>query len=46
MNATEAEIVRLIFRRYLELGSVRALAADLNERGIVTKQRLAGSGRG
>ena len=45
MIPTEAETVRLVFRRYLELGSVRALAADLNERGIVTKQRLAGSGR-
>ncbi|HEX7931190.1 MAG TPA: recombinase family protein [Sphingomicrobium sp.] len=44
VNATEAETVRLIFRRYLELGSVRALATDLNEHGIVTKQRLAGSG--
>lgn len=45
VNQGEAETVRLIFHLYLELGSVRALTADLNERGIVTKQRLAGSGR-
>lgn len=45
VNVPEAEAVRLIFRRYLELGSVRLLAADLNERGLVTKRRVAGSGR-
>ncbi|MGA0598435.1 recombinase family protein [Enterovirga sp. CN4-39] len=33
----EAEQVRLIFRRYLELGSIGKLLADLRERGIVTK---------
>jgi site-specific DNA recombinase len=30
----EAEAVRTIFARYLELGSVRALAEDLDSRGI------------
>src|SRR5437773_10808491 len=36
----EAERVRTIFRRYLELGSLNRLMADLRERGIVTKVRL------
>jgi DNA invertase Pin-like site-specific DNA recombinase len=34
--ATEAETVRTIYERYLALGSVRALAADLDRRGIPT----------
>jgi len=37
--AAEAETVRTIFRRYLELGSVQALAADLDSRRIRTKKR-------
>jgi site-specific DNA recombinase len=40
----EAERVRTIFRRYLELGSLNRLMADLRERGIVTKQRLLKTG--
>jgi hypothetical protein len=39
MVPDEANTVRLIFRRYLELGSVRALAQDLDHRGIRTKRR-------
>jgi site-specific DNA recombinase len=35
----EAERVRLIFRRYLELGGVNALVRDLRERNIRTKAR-------
>jgi len=35
----EANTVRLIFQRFLELGSVRALAQDLDRRGIRTKRR-------
>jgi hypothetical protein len=35
----EAETVRALFTRYLELGSVRALAEDLKARGIRTRQR-------
>jgi len=35
----EAEAVRTIFGRYLELGSVRALAEDLDRRGIRSKPR-------
>jgi site-specific DNA recombinase len=41
----EAETVRAIFTRYLELGSVRALAEDLAGRGIRTKQRQLKDGR-
>jgi site-specific DNA recombinase len=43
----EAERVRMIYRRYLELGAVNALARDLRERDIRTKKdcwRLAPSG--
>src|ERR1700675_1447487 len=35
----EAELVRSIFRRYLELGSVNELLRDLRERNIRTKTR-------
>jgi site-specific DNA recombinase len=41
----EAERVRTIFRRYLELGSLNRLMADLRERGIVTKVRSLKTGR-
>ena len=41
----EAETVRLIFRRYLELGSMRDLLVDLRERGVVTKVRHLSNGR-
>jgi site-specific DNA recombinase len=39
VNQTEAETVRTIFRRYLELKSFARLVADLDKRGIVTKRR-------
>jgi site-specific DNA recombinase len=39
INKTEAETVRTIFRRYLELRSFSRLVADLDCRGIVTKRR-------
>ena len=41
----EAERVRTIFRRYLELGSLNLLMADLRERGIVTKVQSLKTGR-
>src|SRR5438477_5927362 len=41
----EAERVRTIFRRYLKLGSLNLLMADLRERGIVTKVRSLKTGR-
>jgi site-specific DNA recombinase len=41
----EAASVRAIFQRYLELGTVRALAEDLDCRGIRTKPRALANGR-
>ncbi|MEY9447721.1 DNA invertase Pin-like site-specific DNA recombinase [Bradyrhizobium diazoefficiens] len=38
-NKPEAEIVRTIFRLYLELKSFSRLVAELDRRGIVTKRR-------
>jgi site-specific DNA recombinase len=40
----EAERVRLIFRRYVELGGVNALVRDLKDRNIRTKTRLRVTG--
>src|SRR4051794_19159821 len=40
----EAERVRLIYRRYLELSGVNALVRDLRDKGIRTKQRLLATG--
>lgn len=40
----EAERVRLIYRRYLELGGVNALVRDLRTRDIRTKSRLLATG--
>jgi site-specific DNA recombinase len=44
VNEAEAAIVRMIFHRYLELGSVRALKAALDEERVVSKQRTAADG--
>ena len=41
---SEAEIVRAIFRRYAELGSVRLLKDELEARGIKSKSRTSASG--
>ena len=40
----EAERVRLIFQRYLELGGVNALVRDLRQRNIRSKTRLLATG--
>jgi site-specific DNA recombinase len=40
----EAERVRLIYRRYLELGGVNALVRDLRERNVRSKSRLLVTG--
>lgn len=40
----EAELVRSIYRRYLELGSVNELLRDLKARDIRTKSRLLSTG--
>jgi hypothetical protein len=42
---SEAEIVRCIFRRYAELGSVRLLKEELEARGITSTGRTSASGR-
>jgi site-specific DNA recombinase len=39
INKTEAETVRYIFKRYLELQSFGKLVEDLDTKGIVTKRR-------
>ena len=44
VNKAEAETVRHIFRRYIELKSVRLLKADLDAAGIVSKTRTASDG--
>ena len=41
----EADTVRTIFRRYLELGSIRALAEDLDRRDFRTKRQEISNGR-
>ena len=45
INEGEAKTVRLIFSRYLELGSLPALQRELRERGVVTRERMMSSGR-
>jgi site-specific DNA recombinase len=45
VNEAEADRVRTVFRRYLELGSLNLLMADLRKRGIVTKLRTLRSGQ-
>lgn len=44
-NEAEADTVRLIFRRYAELGSVALLRAELDRLGIVSKRRQGAAGR-
>ena len=41
----EAEAVRTIFERYLELGSIRMLVDDLDHKGIRSKPRQLSNGR-
>jgi site-specific DNA recombinase len=42
----EAEQVRFIYRRYLELGSVNELVRELRERNIRTKFKMLSTGKG
>jgi site-specific DNA recombinase len=48
INEQEAERVRLVFRRYLDLGCLTKLAGDLRKRGIHSKvtRRSHGAPRG
>ncbi|HEX4767715.1 MAG TPA: recombinase family protein, partial [Lichenihabitans sp.] len=45
IDEAEAATVRLVFERYLALGSLPALQRDLRERNIVTRQRILATGR-
>jgi site-specific DNA recombinase len=45
INEEEADRVRLIFGQYLALGCVAKLRADLDQRGVRSKQRVLTSGR-
>ena len=45
IDEEEAARVRTIFQRYLELGSIGLLLADLRERGVVTRIRHLSDGR-
>jgi len=44
VNQEESKLVRHIYKRYLELGSVRLLKHDLDWRGIVSKVRVSKNG--
>jgi len=44
INPAEAEVVRQIFRRYLELGYVRLLKEELDRRGVISKSRCSADG--
>jgi site-specific DNA recombinase len=44
VNEAEAETVRLIFRRYAELGSVALLKAELDRLEVVSKRRAGAGG--
>jgi site-specific DNA recombinase len=41
----EAEAVRMIFAQYLQLGSVRALAEELDRQGVRSRRRRLSNGR-
>jgi DNA invertase Pin-like site-specific DNA recombinase len=45
VNDSEAEVVRLIFQRHRELGTVQALVLELAARGVVSKRRVMRNGR-
>lgn len=45
INEAEAETVRFIFRRFLEMGSVHALMRDLEAKGVRTKARTTEAGQ-
>ena len=45
INKTEAKKVRLIFKRYVELGSVDALAEELNKKKILSHRRVTQDGK-
>ena len=44
INETEADLVRQLYQRYLELGSVRLLKTELDQRGVLSKARRSCTG--
>ena len=44
-SPAEAETVRMIFRRYLEIGSVHTLCADLARQGVISKRYVTEAGK-
>src|SRR6185437_12369631 len=45
INEAEAETIRMIFRRYVELGCVRALRDDLSAKNVTSKSWVSSTGR-
>jgi DNA invertase Pin-like site-specific DNA recombinase len=45
VNEADAATVRMIFKRYAELGSVSLLKAELDARGVVSKRREGAQGK-
>jgi site-specific DNA recombinase len=45
VSPQDAETVRAIFQRYLELGSVRDLAEDLDRKGVRTRRQTLSTGK-
>jgi site-specific DNA recombinase len=45
VNEAEAATVRMIFRRYAELGSVSLLKAELDAHGVISKRREGAQGK-
>jgi hypothetical protein len=45
LNKDEAENVRFIFRRHIELGFLYSLTAELEARGITSKRRISSTGK-
>ena len=45
VNPDEAKLVQWIYQRYLELGAVAKLKAELDRKGIRSKQRVSVGGR-
>jgi DNA invertase Pin-like site-specific DNA recombinase len=44
VNDAEAQLVRSLYQRYLELGCVSKLSAELNARGVTSKRRVSRNG--
>ena len=45
INPEEAKLVRYLYKRYLEFGSIRLLKQTLDRRGVVSKRRISKNGK-